>query len=609
MRMKLARVIAEIVLGLLGTAMLVIAIFSYQLHIDNNQSMGPNRVALACLGAIFLLTGIIIYSAAFLKHIWKSPVFQKTRPLFNRIGSPYFWLIKTIQEDPGPQRASHATGWFATAGAALAIFISLWYITSGRMVTWTTSTNYLDRQANAFLAGQIPLLEKPPAALVALANPYQYQNRAGISGYIWDASLYKGKYYFYWGPVPALLVSAVKIFHPAWDIQDQFTIFFSIAGLAIVLAALFYRLQKKYFPGMPGWVVLGLTLLGALNMPVFWLLNNPIVHAAAISTGQFFLILGLLTAMLGLENKKYQVFLMAMTGFSWGAAIGSRVDLAPGIAWMVLLVCLFLLFKAKKWHPSTSALIALILPLVFWGAGLAWYNYARFGNILETGHRYQLTGGALPADYRNIVSPSYILPNLYELLARPMEINWHEFPFLFTPFIRNTMWPKLFFYPRNLNYFYGEPITGLLISMPVIWLTLFTGLLVLIKYVRSRQREPAGLDRSLQEPSFYPWISWMVSGAIILNFGTLSIFIFSTMRYEADLAPLLTILVGLCVGWASTTFHFRPRLWRTILLFVGATILISIIISLLANFQNGDYIFMNSNPHLYQAIAHFFTGR
>jgi hypothetical protein len=219
------------------------------------------------------------------------------------------------------------------------------------MVTWTTSTNYLDRQASAFLAGQIPLLEKPPAALVALANPYQYKNRAGISGYIWDASLYKGKYYFYWGPVPALLVTAVKVLHPAWDIQDQFTIFFSNAGLAIVLAVFFYRLQKKYFPGMPGWAVLGLTLLGALNMPVFWLLNNPIVHAAAISTGQFFLILGLLTAMLGLENKKYQVCLMALTGFSWGAAVGSRVDLAPGIAWMVLLVCLFLLFKAKNGTP------------------------------------------------------------------------------------------------------------------------------------------------------------------------------------------------------------------------------------------------------------------
>jgi len=141
----------------------------------------------------------------------------------------------------------------------------------------------------------------------------------------------------------------------------------------------------------------------------------------------------------------------------------------------------FFVIQGKKWHPSTSALIALILPLVFWGAGLAWYNYARFGNILETGHRYQLTGGALPADYRNIVSPSYILPNLYEMLARPMEIHWHEFPFVFTPFISNTMWPKLFFYPRNLNYFYGEPITGLFISMPVIWLTLFTGLLVLIK--------------------------------------------------------------------------------------------------------------------------------
>ncbi len=66
-----------------------------------------------------------------------------------------------------------------------------------------------------------------------------------------------------------------------------------------------------------------------------------------------------------------------------------------------------------NWRASLASMVALIVPLLLWGAGLAWYNYARFGNILETGHRFQLTGGALPANYNDIVSISYILPNLY----------------------------------------------------------------------------------------------------------------------------------------------------------------------------------------------------
>jgi len=95
------------------------------------------------------------------------------------------------------------------------------------MVTWTTSTNYLDRQASAFLAGQIPLLEKPPAALVGTCQSLPVsENRAGISGYIWDASLYKGKYILLLGSCPSLAGNRGQGLAPGLDIQDQFTIFF-----------------------------------------------------------------------------------------------------------------------------------------------------------------------------------------------------------------------------------------------------------------------------------------------------------------------------------------------------------------------------------------------
>ena len=74
MRIRWAKIIAEIGLVLLGTALLIIAIFAYQLHLDNNQSTGPNRIALAILGALFLLIAILINSHSFFSRLLNLPV-------------------------------------------------------------------------------------------------------------------------------------------------------------------------------------------------------------------------------------------------------------------------------------------------------------------------------------------------------------------------------------------------------------------------------------------------------------------------------------------------------------------------------------------------------
>jgi hypothetical protein len=609
LQMKLLKRTLVICFGLLGTAMVIIGIFAYQLHLDNNRAMGPNRILLTSLGAIILLSAIFLLFSSYFRLIAKSSFFQKLYPFFHWLTFPIRWVTASSQEKPESKTTKHRTGWFAAAGAMIAIFLSFWYITSGRMDKWSSSTVFYDRQANAFLAGQLSLLEKPPAALAEIANPYIPANRVGVSGYIWDISYYKGKYFLYWGPVPAIFAAGAKLLNRNWVIEDQFLVIFFVSGLAIVMAGLMNWLQKKYFPKIPGWTVLALTLLGTLNTPIFWLINHPIVHEVPISAGQFFLVLGLFTGIKGLESKNHKILLLALTGCSWGAAIGSRFTLGFGIAWMVFLVCLYLLIKSITSRIPGMPIIALILPLVFWGGGLAWFNFARFGNILETGLRYQLTGGGLPADYRNIASVSYVLPNLYNLLARPFTIDWHAFPFFFTPWIRNNMWPKLIFYPRNPLYFYGEPITGLLASIPASWFLVVASIVSSIRLINKKPRMPFKPINWLQDQNTTIWLGWMAGGAFLLNLGILSFFIASTMRYTADMASLLTILIALFLGWASNTFHDQPRLWTMVLISTGILILVSILVSLFTSFQNGFWISKNGNPQLYQAIAHFFTGK
>ena len=81
------------------------------------------------------------------------------------------------------------------------------------------------------------------------------------------------------------------------------------------------------------------------------------------------------------------------------------------------------------------------------------------------------------------------------------------------------------------------------------------------------------------------------------------------MRYEADLLPLLTILLALTLGWMSTHIQVYPHIWRTLLFLVGFSILLAILASLLVSFQNTDYLFKGHNPQLYQAIANFFDRK
>ena len=616
MRLKRVRIIAVAVLSIFGAGALVVAFFAFELGLGHNREMGWARVALATVGGLALfLAGLMAFSGQ-ITALWDKVYRQ---PFIQMIGRGVVWCGQALNQVNfllERFEKTHLATWlekrpaaWAALGAGLVTFVSLWYITSGTFTTWTPYTHYFDMQADAFLSGQLSLLETPPQALLNMPDPYDWQKRQSVGGYIWDSSLYNGKYYLYWGPVPALLAAAVKLTAP-WVVEDQYLLLFFVSGLAFALAGLLFRLRQSLFPRAPAWTLFALTLLGGLNLPLLWLVNRPSVYETAIAGGQFFLILGLYGAVRAVTTQKNDGWL-ALAGFAWGAAIGCRVNTGLAIGWMVAVVCLYLIYRAKGSRNWVLPVIYMLIPLALWGAGLAWYNAARFGSILETGHRFQLTGPALPSDYSQVASIAYIPPNLYNLLARPFVVQLHSFPFVFTPYITVAMWPGFI---RIVGlYYFSEPISGVLWGVPAFWISLFP----LFRLIRTawdtawdwlKERPVVAQPPIIDKPA-YPWVWAIVGGAAFCSLTALMVFIMTTMRYEADLTPIMTVFTALALWRTLDWLRSRPGAARLVLLLAAVLILFSLAISLFANFQNGDKRFLTNNPELYSALAHFFNPK
>src|SRR5574340_1057878 len=101
----------------------------------------------------------------------------------------------------------HAKGLAVVCGCiALVLTFYLWLGSLGTWTRWPQSTNWYGQLASAFLHGQISLLQQPDSDLLALSDPYNPSQLANVP-YPLDYSLYEGKFYFYVGPVPALLLA------------------------------------------------------------------------------------------------------------------------------------------------------------------------------------------------------------------------------------------------------------------------------------------------------------------------------------------------------------------------------------------------------------------
>lgn len=612
MRRRIAGLVVFFLCLLLGVALLGLAVFAYQIGIDNDPGWGSSRYVIAASGSLLLIVALALrigpgFVGTLVHSMWYQRLFTRfstlahSRPV-TAIGRVRRNADQILQRVPVYQALSRSAGFFAGLGFAIVLLIYLWYLTSGTMTTWTPYSSYFDKLGSAFYAGQLHLLERPPDALLALDNPYDYRNREGI-GYLWDALLYQGKYYYYWGPVPGLAVWMVKLIAgPQVVVEDQHLILAFTTGLNLVVALLLLRLRAVLYPNVPAWTLLALVLLAGLAVPVLWLVNRPSVYEVAIAGGQFFLLLGLFAAVRYVTRLNSSPAWLLIAGLAWGAAVNCRLNLALAVGFFCLLLAWREFRSHRQLAPAVTRIAWLAAPLIIWAAAAGWYNAARFGSVLETGHRYQLTGMALTGNYSDTFSAAYILPSLYSYLIRPLAVIPGDFPFVFAPFIQESMWPWWIRLPEH--YYYPEPVAGVLAAVPAIWAVFLPllgwareGWLWINEYWEPRRANPA--ER---------WVGFLLAGGAVSLLLPLLMFISSSMRYLADVVPVLVILAA--IGYWSSWTALRSRtFWRGVLsLAVLLLIISSIVMSLLANFTNGDKRFEANNPALYYHLARLFTG-
>jgi hypothetical protein len=188
----------------------------------------------------------------------------------------------------------------------LLVFIALaqvWIVSAGYEGMPQYSDNY-SRLATGFLHGELGFLVRPSPQLLALPDPY---DPVANHFYRWhDAVLYNGRYYLYWGPVPALLIAAVSgaIGDRTPTIGDQYLVIAFVLGTTVLAAILITQIRARFFPRQPVWsAALPILSLG-LGTPVMYMLARGAVYEAAIASGQFFLMAGLVAAWFGLSGPR-----------------------------------------------------------------------------------------------------------------------------------------------------------------------------------------------------------------------------------------------------------------------------------------------------------------
>jgi hypothetical protein len=428
-----------------------------------------------------------------------------------------------------PKPAPPATRHFIVSIILCSILILtlyVWIVSRGTWTQWPTRTTYYDQQAASFAHGQLALAAKPNAALLTLSDPYVPANRANIP-FPLDVSLYGGKFYLYFGPVPALLLLLPKTLVRG-PIGDQYLVFLFGFGIFICLSLLIIKLWKRYFLDIPPWMVILGILLAGLVAPLDAILNGSSIYDAAITGGQFFFLAGWYWALDTLDPQSISKWKLAMTGLLWGAALGCRITLILPIGLMALMVILALIrnsLQDRSLAGSIPPVVSFALPLLLCLIALGWYNWARFGSALETGISYQLAGPNLEKHRQDIFSSSYIVQNLYNYVFNAPE-RQPAFPYV--AFAPGKVKPVRSFV--SLPHIYdAERMTGTRYTAPFLLFALIPAVVALLR-MPPRDSFPIR------------WITAGLYGSFLSEFVFFMAFFWAAERYLLDFLPSLLLL-------------------------------------------------------------------
>ncbi len=521
--------------------------------------------------------------------------------------------------------------------------------------------------ADALLKGQLSLDLPVPDELAQMENPYDFEARKAIAQggenpLYWDHAFYEGKYYCYFGVVPALMLYVpFQLLTGHWLSTSAAV---CILGLAFVVCGclLVFRIARAFYRAQPPFFVVALAaciFIGGSNIVYLGFVSR--FYSVPIIASMVFTSLGLwfwLGAKLSAARNGGGIP-------CWRLAVGSVcMALNIGCRPQFILACLLafplfwdeivrkrILFSRKSVKPTLAALLPFLLILLQGG-----YNMARFGSPLDFGSQYNLTGFDMTAYTQK---PMTTLVVLFWYLLQPLHIEaW--FPFIFRT---SYLWP--------VDIAASNPIAAVALMLPVLALVIFVvwmwvkavkremhrpwksrpailvgGLLlvviafVFVNYLLEVKSLGGGSQAFIQavgiatvEPMFggYFWLCPMgllvftlpqvksilkahgvyhicvmalVLGAFVLVFDARAVG--ANQRYFSDFAWYVMLVSVLCLfAWTR-----RKRFARRAITLTTTAVVISILIGLGSLFSQERYdSIAGLNPDLYESVSSIFPEK
>ncbi len=535
-----------------GLVSIAFAIFAHAMGFDPNPDWGRSRFILLFIGLFLVAISLFLFQ--------KKPFFITSEILKSAILLAHLW--------------------------AIIVAVYAWFITFGTFTEWRASTRYYTLLADAFGKGQLHVDVEPGAALLAADDPYSSEGRPGFEDEVWDLSLYQGKLYLYWGPVPALLLTPIQRFIQQ-PIADIYLVFLFLCGLLIVNSLFILKVWRSFFPDIAVWhVILSIFLIG-LILPILWSLNIPDVYEAAIGAGQFFLVGGIYFAVLAFKQDIRKRFLF-LAGFFWACSVGSRAINVLPIFFLTALTLFWIWKKQPKplqWMKITRFAAALIAPLALGALLIGWYNWARFDSPFEFGLRYQITIYNLNRDMPLTFQLDYLPFNFVAYLLQPFEFIT-KFPFI-QPVEFSELLSSLGINAPKL-YAAGR-VTGILFYAPIL-------LFAFIPFLKKDGEKNGQSELKL-------YILYLLSGSFLISFITLLCYFYGQMRFMLDMISQVTLLA--IMGYWSLARKSKPS--KALLITANFLIIITLATSLLLAFTSESSRMERLNPELMDRLNSFFV--
>ncbi len=249
--------------------------------------------------------------------------------------------------------------------------------------------------AESLKKGSFSLAEEPPLALCRMENPYDYDYRNQVMNeagtwYKWDHAYYEGKYYVYFGVVPAVLFYLPYYLITGTHLHNYMLIFvLALLFLAGILGSI-DRIIKKWFPrtSLAVWfLITELTLLGS---GIVYMTKRPDLYTVPILSGLAFGMLGLWCFLMADAKGKLSRGYLALGALFTALIAGCRPQLFLFVIFSFILLGKYVI-PLQKFREEKTAVLAYILPMLAVAGLLMYYNHSRFGSVFDFGANYNLT--------------------------------------------------------------------------------------------------------------------------------------------------------------------------------------------------------------------------